>query len=169
MGNFGGNLTGGGIISKVATEKKSPVYVSGSDNQAVVYVQMLLKELGHTITFDLPGFPFDTENPNYVQKRWLAEAKRKAIGEAEALILVFPKEGDFDPYIEAGIAIGLGKKVFVVQGLGEFVPGHRDIKEGTDSLFWTGTDTHYIWNRTDFVKIENYLHPKPMDIWKVEE
>lgn len=150
-------------------EEKSKVYVAGSESnfQTVAMVQMLLRELGHTITFDQPAFPFSTEKPDYLQERWLAETKKKGIEEADALVLVLPEEGKFDCFIEAGIALGMNKKVFIVQGLDEWKPGRTEVR--MKSIFGACSDVHYIWNRNDLVKIEHYLNPKPVPVLEVQE
>ena len=84
------------------------IYVASNNVKRAQTVMGLLKENGHDISFD---WTIDIEN-EFLQNSEKAITERDAIRNSDALVYLWDENQESARY-EAGIAMGLGKKVIV--------------------------------------------------------
>ncbi|MEZ4103564.1 MAG: nucleoside 2-deoxyribosyltransferase [Candidatus Paceibacterota bacterium] len=86
----------------------SKIYVASNNVERAQSVMSLLKQNGHTITFD---WTIGIENSREQDKE-KAITERDAIRNSDALVYLWEENQESARY-EAGMAMGLGKKVIV--------------------------------------------------------
>ncbi len=86
----------------------SKIYVASNNVKRAQSIMSLLKENGHTITFD---WTINIENSSEQDKE-KAIIEREAIRNCDALVYLWDENQESARY-EAGMAMGLGKKVIV--------------------------------------------------------
>jgi len=86
----------------------SKIYVASNNVKRAQSIMSLLKENGHTITFD---WTINIENSSE-QDREKVIIEREAIRNCDALVYLWDENQESARY-EAGMAMGLGKKVIV--------------------------------------------------------
>jgi hypothetical protein len=88
----------------------SKIYVAGKNIKRAKSVMDMLRQHGHTITFDwLIDIRNETDATN-IQKAYL---EREGIREADILVYLWEPDQESARY-EAGMAMGLGKKILIV-------------------------------------------------------
>jgi len=108
-------------------------YVAGKfeETDRVQEVQDVLKAVGHTITHDW------TRSPRGLSKRAQALLDTRGVLDADILVIIFEKDlGYKGAYTELGVALALGKPVYILGEYGKsnvFVH-HPNVRRGEDAF-----------------------------------
>jgi nucleoside 2-deoxyribosyltransferase len=103
-------------VGVVQGGKVVKVFVSGKvgDEADARRVMDILRALGHDLTFDWTAIPhLQPYDDNADAAARAAVLEVRGVQEADALVLVAHERG-VGMYVELGIALGLGKKVYVI-------------------------------------------------------
>lgn len=106
-------------MSKKAKKIKMAVYISSSDSDDARMAAIELEAAGFTVSSNWHGKPFADETPEFpgdkAGQREAADMNIAAIAMSDAVLMMVPDYRCLGGcYVEAGVAIGLGKRLVLV-------------------------------------------------------
>lgn len=106
------------------------VYVSSHDRWAALHVAGVLSAAGHAIASTWHDDTLGFRNADSSMKAWCAESNVEQITSADALVLVAARDKvPGGKFVEAGVAIGQGKPVYILGQRENILLHHPNAKE----------------------------------------